>query len=320
MVVEDFSSPDPDFLSVREGQRVEILDDSNPQTCLVLTLPQAEGEQQEEGFMPRRCLQIVRTSVTSEEVDGGQVGCGTHKEPQEEAHTAAATAQKEKFEAETGQEVPRGTGSQEEEMAASSQAVPTDNSPLASQEKPENRVCSEETTGQDLSSPLHPLPPPDFDALTPSQASFTGDTSSANQSLQTPPTDDEGDSSCSTEDVPASGDNQPLSFSVQPHDDLLASSEQIGSYQDSRSSSCSPLPSLPPPPPIPVKSLQGFGLSSSMHSLPATFSPSSTPTMAPHKFLGYNPMMVGGHHIELAVVDIGGQGSLASNFSFPPWM
>ena len=293
MVTEDFSSPNPDFIAVKEGQRVEVLDDSNSRAWLVLTIPQAEGEQQEEGFVPRQCLEKVRVSrasATSEEVDGRKAA--PQKEPLEEVDAGEVHAQKEKFEAETGQEVPQGTGSQEE-MAAS-QAAPTDDHPQASQEKPDSHVCSEETTGQDLSSPLHPLPPPDFDALTPSQASFTGDTSSANQSLQTPSPDDDGDSSSSTEDVP---DSQPLSFSPPPHDDLLASSEQIGSYQDSRSSSCSPLPSLPPPPPIPDK----YGLSSSMHSLPATFSPSSTPTMAPHKFLGYNPMMVGGHCIGLVV-------------------
>lgn len=278
VVVEDCSPSDEDFLTLRESQKVEVLDDSNSGVWLVLTLPEAAGEQQEEGFVPRRCLRRAKASRVSGSLDG------------EEGRTR-------KFEAETGQGVPA-LGA--EEVDAGPEATPTEATPategeiLTSQEKPDNCVCSEETTGQNLSSsPLHPLPSPDFDALTPSQTSLTDDMTSvtADQGLETPPTGDD-ESSYPTEDFPSS---EPLQFSPLPHTDLLAtgSSGQIPSYMSSsREGSCSPLPSLPPPPPPPVPQFQGNGLSSSLHSLPSTFSPSSTPVMSAHKFLGYNPMMV----------------------------
>jgi hypothetical protein len=238
--------------------------------------------------VPRRCLQRVKIPRYSEEVDGGSQGdeCniavssdqGSIQKVSLDKDDGGSTLT-EKFEAETGQEVPQRTGSQEGSIT---ETTPTHDQPQASQEKPGNCVCSEETTGQDLSSPLHPLPPPDFNALTPSQTSFSGDATSSTQTT--------------SNDV--SGTSQSLPFSPPPHGDLLASSERVASYQDSSSSigsSRSLLPSLPPPPPIPANHLQGFGLSSSLHSLPTTFSPSNTPVMNPHKFLGYNPMMVCEH-------------------------
>lgn len=296
-MVKDSRSSEDDYLTVRVGQRVEVLDDGNERAWLVLTLPQGPGEQQEEGFLPPSCLRKVKAvSVVSQ--------------------SRESSTPVEQFEAETGQEVPQGMARGGKEEVDAPRTTPSDDRPLTSQDRPSNHVCSEETTGQDLTSPLNPQQPlPDYAALTPSQTSLTGDTAEDQREdgEETTPPENECSSLVEEELPSSSGPSQPLPFSPPPHGDLLASGDMASSYPDSddgsssREASCSP-PMHPAharqqggkPPRLPL--LKGDVLSSSLHSLPTTFSPSSTPVMTPHKFLGYNPMMVsGGHQMEVTV-------------------
>lgn len=239
-VMEDVCGDD--FMTVKAGQTLEILDDSNKEAWLVLTLPPGEG--QEEGFVPPHCLRRVKPS--SEET---------------------SSVLNEQFEAETGQEMRQGSAREEEV-----DATPTTARSLTPEEKQVDCICSEETTGQSLTSPVDPDPASDLTSHTPShtpsQTSLTDDmTSSVNLQTHT------------------------------PHQDLLGagSSGQLASSSDvSSGESLEPLPSFPPAPPVPDKRLhlKGGPLSYSLRSLPSSFSPTGTPVIPPHSFLGYNPMMV----------------------------
>lgn len=264
-VVEDHTSTDEDFLSVRAGQLVEVLDKSE-RAWLAITIPQGEGEEEVEGFISPRCLRKAKPP-------------------------SSASMLTEQFEAETGQEVLQGQAAQEEEVDAH---LITEDRPLPSKEAGlNNTICSEESTGQSLSSPLHPLPSPDFDALTPSQNSPTDDV------MTTPTGDKDG-----TKDLPfsMSEGSQPLPPSPPPHADLLAGDslgELPSSYPDTSSMGSQGSQGSPPLALAPLVSMEnpnnnkGLPLSSSLHSLPSSFSPTATPTNNQQKFLGYNPMMVG---------------------------
>ena len=52
-----------EFLSVEVGQMVEVLDRSEKEAWLVLTLPRFNGEEQVEGFVPPQCLQPAQEGV-----------------------------------------------------------------------------------------------------------------------------------------------------------------------------------------------------------------------------------------------------------------
>ena len=149
-VIEDVSGDD--FMTVSVGQLLEILDDSNKEAWLVLTLPPGEG--QEEGFVPPQCLRRVKTSSCV---------------PPLSEDTISAVLN-EQFEAETGQEMPQGSAGEEEEV----DATPTAEQPLTPEEK------QEETTGQSLTSPVDPdltpsNTPSHTPSNTPSQTSLTDD-------------------------------------------------------------------------------------------------------------------------------------------------
>ena len=208
------------------------------------------------------CIDVSRQSSKSLGKHASKLsGCGLVA--LDEAGESQST-QHEQFEAETGQEVPQGTGGSKEEDQTDFTNV--DLKPKGSEDR---EVCSEETTGQELSSPIHavdsshvdsshqPLPPP--------------------LPLTPPP--------------PAVGEEhsgKALTDSFSEHD---GNSLTLGDRSSSRS------PSLPP---IgsgfgrgKIKfSFKGGPLSSSLQSLPTSFSPVVTPAATPSKFLGYNPMMV----------------------------
>lgn len=280
VVLEDFTPSKPSdleagFIPVKAGQLLEVLDSNEMRAWLVLTLPQAPGEQQVEGFVNPRFLK----KATPRESSG---------------HTSISvsdrvSAKSEHFEAETGQEVPqqvtRGSGQDEIDApgSASSHA---------------HSLGSEgESTGQNLTSQQQqePLPPPmpDLDLLSPgSQTSFLSATDeSRGNSLDVPIEDDV------TEDKEEVVRSQPA---PPPHADLLAEEDGSASFSISSMEQ-----STSPPPPLSGggmvmggqgskegKTLGALPLSMSLQSLPSSFSPSVTPAMAPHKFLGYNPMMV----------------------------
>lgn len=54
-VVENYEAEREEFLSVRAGQVVEVLDDSRS-SWMVLTIPMAAEDLQEEGFLPAHIL------------------------------------------------------------------------------------------------------------------------------------------------------------------------------------------------------------------------------------------------------------------------
>lgn len=51
------------FLTLEIGQMVEVLDDGEVGAWLVLTLPRYMHEEQMEGFIPPRCLELAREGV-----------------------------------------------------------------------------------------------------------------------------------------------------------------------------------------------------------------------------------------------------------------
>ena len=295
----DFEPEGDDFLRVEQGQRVEVLDMSNEAAWMVLTLPRSPEEQQLEGFIPPQYLRpgkdtppfmlVLLFIVCCWIVGGGdhtpRVSCSSSGA----LPVASSEGKNELFEAETGQEVPQGSGTPkgEEEVDAGNSVK----SPVTAGGRVPNQVCSEETTGQSLTSPLHH----------PSNAPTSNQTSLAdNQGFVTSSPDDKTLPPGNADPASTVSDNrsQPLPPSPPPHADLLTkvdSSEIVVSPSDNASSypSNSSREHTSSPPPIEEKfNFKGEPLSSSLHSLPTSFSPTSTPAMPPHKFLGYNPMLV----------------------------
>ncbi len=223
--------------------------------------------------------------------------------------------QNEQFEAETGQEVPQG---RHDNKTPENKKV----EPLGSQDdtdlpyqtltfKPVDPVCSEETTGQDLSSPkLLPLhPPKQIQEEEEEQSSVTDDdVVSSSSSDQTPPPSYDEIERVSSSPSPEVTEPHPSSL-PPPYADLLATEEEEeeeeeeeGEGEAGETSSSEERDVSGSPPSVVMPEGEGEGtrgyrlggdpLSSSLQSLPTTFSPAATPTMAAHKFLGYNPMMV----------------------------
>ena len=271
VVTEDFepSSADAEIslLSVKAGQRVEVLDDSEKGAWLVLTLPQDPGEQQAEGFLNPRLLRRATP-------------------PGDHAHSAAAdriSSKSEKFEAETGQELPKQRrGSGDDDVDAPGSASSHTHS-LGS----EGESTGQNRTGQSLSVQSAD----DLNATTPSQTSFLTD--SGGNPLDTPLNDADDVTVKENEEEDVASQPHP-----PPHADLLADDDVVSGRLASFSISSMEQSSSPPPLPPegaaeegkpPVGSLPH---SMSLQSLPTSFSPATTPAMAPHKFLGYNPMMV----------------------------
>ena len=236
---------------MRAGQLVEVLDDSEKGAWLVLTLgDESVGQQQEEGFLPPH---VLRKHV------GGD--------------RETTPLQNEQFEAETGQEVPPALG--EDDVDAPQ--------PLTPDETAEGGgVCSEETTGQSLTSPPQPTSS-ESDMLSPSQTSQTSSSDTLASSSSTQVTDSK---TSLTDDS-----TRPHPQATPHHADLLASG---GLYVDATTRSSREPSSSPPPLPPQSERVQlpGMPLSCSLRSLPTSFSPTGTPAMATHKFLGYDPMMV----------------------------
>lgn len=277
VVTEDFTpsgaTPDADreggFLTVRVGQLLEVLDPSEEGAWLALTLPQAPGEQQVEGFVNPHLLR----RATPPSGDGG-------------GHASSVadrlSTKSEHFEAETGQEVPQHTtrGSGQEEVDAPDSASSHTHS-LGS----EGKSTGQNLIAQQQQEPL-PLPSMDLDLLTPSQTSFLSTTEeSGGNPLDMPPEDD-----VATKEA----------YDPPPHADLFADedgSDRMASFSISSMEQSSSPPPLPVPEGGSKEEGEGNGmggppLSMSLQSLPTSFSPTGTPVLAPHKFLGYNPMMV----------------------------
>ena len=219
----------------------------------------------------------------------------------------------ELFEAETGQEVPQentssGSGTSVEVGGASEdmdgrQALPeTPTNKLSQSENQEIDVTdtskvSEVTTGQSLTLLLKAppsLPPPDLDMLlTTSQASLTDLTSmNSSQAHYHTTSTLQSNSETSFADEIGSG----------LEDNPIKTSSPVDTSQETPKSL--PLPPPPPPPgysqpserPPPLHHLtlmSGESLSSSLQSLPSSFSPKAVPSSHLQlNFLGYNPMMV----------------------------
>ena len=76
MVVESFSSEREEFLTVKKGQLVEVLDQGGS-NWLVVTIP-APGELETEGFLPATCLRPAGEGEWSVVCGMGVVGvvCG----------------------------------------------------------------------------------------------------------------------------------------------------------------------------------------------------------------------------------------------------
>ncbi len=230
----------------------------------------------------------------------------------------------EQFEAETGQEVPpdddsSGSGPTiEEEVGVamtrdsmdggelSSPEVPTSSElshdePIVAESENENKV-SEVTTGQSVTPQLQAtpsLPPPDLELLTPSQTSLT-ELTSMNSSQPNYQTTFSSTTQSNTSETSYSDGVSSETEGDVVDDTPIKTSSPVEISQDAPGSLPLPSPASSQPserpPLLHHLSLQGAEpLSSSLQSLPSSFSPKGPPNnQSSISFLGYNPLMVGG--------------------------
>ena len=76
-VVENYEAEREEFLSVRAGQVVEVLDDSRS-SWMVLTVPMVIEELQEEGFLPAHLLRPAGMYIHARFHTGFVEGGGVH--------------------------------------------------------------------------------------------------------------------------------------------------------------------------------------------------------------------------------------------------